>query len=669
MKPLARSHRSTAGARTHGAPTRQRAGARSAPQAKTHTTTHPKPTTKTHTRSHPTTPTRSRAEKRTKATPSTGRAKVAPRAKVRSNPPRRPTSRHRAGSPRHRLIVALIVIGVVLLGLIGRVAFLQTTEAETLRSAATDQWTRSVTIPAQRGTVFDRHGAELAMSVPAVTVSINPKLIDNGPATVQVLDDLLELSDEKVTELLAEIESKDRGFVFVRRQADADIGDEIAAMKLAGVNVDRESRREMPGGDTGRSVIGSTNIDGVGISGLELQFEDLLAGTGGEMRREVAPGGRSIPGSESVAAQPVAGDDLVLTLDRSVQYSTEQVLLEQVAAIGAKGATAIAMDTDSGEIYSMASVRLDDERGGYEVTSGNFAAVDAYEPGSVAKVITIASSLSEGLVTPETSYLVPWRKQYYDDLLKDSHQHPDEWMSVAQILTESSNIGTIFVQQEMGRERHREYMAQFGLGSKTALDFPGESPGILKQPQDLWGSERVTVAYGQGVSSTSLQLVAAVNTIANRGTYVAPKLLKATVGTDGVVTETAPSESRSVVTALAAVQTTEMMRHVVCSGTATLAQVDGLSIAGKTGTAFKAADNGTYFDDDGNRIYYSSFVGFFPAEDPQVTVLVSVDEPPAGTNDRFGGTAAAPVFAELAPTLIHELGIVPSPNAAGCPGS
>jgi len=563
--------------------------------------------------------------------------------------------------------VALIVIAVVLIGLIGRVAQLQTTEADTLRSAAADQWTRSVTIRAQRGTMFDRHGAELAMSVPAVTVSINPKLIDNGPATVQILDDLLDLPDDETAQLLAEIESKDRGFVFVRRQADADIGDEISSLKLAGVNVDRESRREMPGGDTGRSVIGRTDIDGEGISGLELQFDDLLTGTGGEMRREVAPGGRSIPGSETVAAEPVAGDDLVLSLDRSVQYSTEQVLLEQLAAIGAKGATAIAMDTDTGEIYSMASVRMNEESGRYEVTSGNFAAVDSYEPGSVAKVITIASALSEGSVTPETSYLVPWRKQYYDDLLKNSHEHPDTVMSVSQILIESSNIGTIFVQQEMGRAKHREYMAQFGLGSKTALDFPGESPGILKQPEDLWGSERVTVSYGQGVSSTSLQLVAAVNTIANRGTYVAPKLVNATVGPDGTITETAPSESRRVVSEQAALQTTEMMRNVVCSGTATRAQVEGLSIAGKTGTAFKAADNGTYFDDNEERIYYSSFVGFFPAEDPQVTVLISVDEPPAGTGDRFGGTAAAPVFAELAPTLIHELGIVPAPGATGCP--
>lgn len=562
--------------------------------------------------------------------------------------------------------MALIVIAVVLAAIVARVAALQTSEAESLRSAAADQWTRSFEIPGQRGTVFDRLGNELAMSVPAVTVSINPKLIENGPATVQLLDDLLDLSDEKVDGLLDEIALQDRGFVFVARQADADVGDQIGAMRLAGVNVDRESRREMPGGDTGRSVIGRTNIDGVGISGLELQYDDLLTGTGGSMSREVAPGGRSIPGSETVTEQPVAGDDLVLTLDRSIQFSTEQVLLEKVSEIGARGATAIAMQTDTGEIYSMASVRLDDDTGTYEVTSGNFAAVDAYEPGSVAKVITVASALSEGLVTPDTSYLVPWRKQYYDDLLKDSHQHPDEWMSVSQILAESSNIGTIMVQQEMGRWLHRDYMAAFGLGERTALDFPGESPGILKEADDLWGSERVTVSYGQGVSSTSLQLVAAVNVIANGGTYVDPKLVKSFVGPDGTITEAPPSDARRVVTETAAAQTAEMMRQVVCRGTATRAQVEGTSVAGKTGTAFKAADNGTYYDENGDRIYYSSFVGFFPAEAPEVTVLVSVDEPPAGTNDRFGGTAAAPVFAELAPTLINELGIVPDPDAAGC---
>ncbi len=563
-------------------------------------------------------------------------------------------------------MLALIAFTVVLVGIVIKVGALQTAEADDLRSAGASQWARTYTIAGQRGTIFDRHGTEMAMSVPAATISINPKLLDNGPATVQMLEDVLDLDEDTVADLLFEAERKEKGFVYVARQVDAGIGEQIASLGLSGVNVDEEDRREMPGGDTGRSVVGSTNIDGDGIAGLELQYDDLLTGTDGTMTREIAPGGRTIAGSETIVEESVAGQDLVLTLDRSVQYSVEQMLLEQVARIGAHGATAIAMESATGEIYALASVRADDENGGYEVTSGNFAAVDSYEPGSVAKVITIAGALDAGVVTPDTGFVVPWRKQYYDDLLKDSHQHPDEWMTVSQILIESSNIGTITVQEELGREAHYTYMQEFGLGERTALDFPGESPGILKDFDDLWGSERVTVAYGQGVSSTSLQLVGAINTIANRGVYVAPKLVSATVDATGEITELPPSETRRVVTAKAARQTTAMMREVVCRGTATRAQVDGLSIAGKTGTAFKAADNGTYWDEDGNRIYYASFVGFFPAEDPQVTVLISVDEPPAQTNDRFGGTAAAPVFAELAPTLISELGIEPPVGSTGC---
>jgi cell division protein FtsI (penicillin-binding protein 3) len=605
---------------------------------------------------------RSRSRKKLERTPArdparTGRGVTAP-------PPRRRATAAYA-SPRRRLIIALIAIAIVLLTIVGRVVFIQTKESGTLRSAGASQWARSYDIAAQRGTIFDRHGNELAMSVPAATISINPKLIENGPATIHLLDDLLDLPEEKVADLLFEVERKTRGFVYVTRQADAAIGDQLASLNLSGVNVERVDRREMPGGDTGRSVVGTASIDGEGIAGLELQYDDLLTGVDGSMRREIAPNNRTIPGSETIVENPVSGQDLVLSLDRSVQFQTEQVLLEQVTRIGARGATAIVMDTDSGEVFASASVRRDGE-GGYEVTSGNFAAVDAYEPGSVAKVITIAGALDAGAVTPEDGFVVPWSKRYYADVLKDSHQHPDEWMTVRQILVESSNIGTIMVQQALGVAEHDKYMRAFGLGERTALDFPGESPGIVKEVEDRWGSEHVTVAYGQGVSSTSLQLVGAVNTIANGGTYVDPKLVLATVGPDGTVTERPPSETRRVVSETAASQTTAMMRDVVCRGTAKRAKVDGLSVAGKTGTAFKAADNGTYYDADGNRVYYASFVGFFPAEDPQVTVLVSVDEPPAGTGDRFGGTASAPVFAELAPVLIHELDIEPPEGSTGC---
>jgi len=590
---------------------------------------------------------------------------------VKAVKPDRRSSEVGVGTPQRRLRLSLFVIALIFVGIIGRVGYLQTKEAGSLRSAGASQWSRSYDLPAHRGTMFDRHGNELAMSVPAASISINPKLIVDGQAVLNDLDALLDLSDDKLASLATELNREDkRGFVYVARQVDANVGDFIRELGHAGINVDDESRREMPGGDTGRSVLGQTNIDGEGIAGLEKQYDDILTGTGGSMSREVDPQQRTIAGSESIIQAPVDGDDLVLTLDRSIQFSTEQVLLEQLASIGAKGGSVIAQETATGEILGMASVRIDDETGQYEVTTGNYAAVEAYEPGSVAKVITVAGALDAGAVTPETRFNVPWRKKYYDDVLKDSHQHPDLWLSVSDILTESSNIGTIMVQQALGRAEHHDYMTDFGLGSKTALDFPGESEGIFKDLDDLWGSERVTVSYGQGVSSTSVQLVSAVNAIANDGTYVAPKLLRATVGPDGVQTPAADSPSRRVVSELAATQTAAMMERVVCddAGTAKLARVEGIAVAGKTGTAFKAADNGTYYNDEGQRIYYASFVGFFPADDPQVTVLVSVDEPPAETNNRFGGTAAAPVFAALVPILIHELGIQPAPGSTGCAG-
>ncbi len=572
----------------------------------------------------------------------------------------------KSGSPRRRLIVALVVIVLLLGVVVGRLAMLQTTNAEEFRSAGIQQWTRTVDLPAQRGTIFDRNGHELAMSVPAVDISINPKLIENGPSVVQMLDDLLDLDDDVVASLLDEVAAADRGFVYVARQADADLGAQIAGLRLAGVNVDDTTRREMPGGRTGRTVIGRTDIDGIGISGLEDQYDDVLTGTGGELTREIAPGGRTIPGSEQVSAPPVPGDDLILTLDRSIQFATEQVMLDRVEEIGARGGLAVVMDTRTGEILGNASVRRDSETGAPVITTGNFVAVDSYEPGSVAKVITIAGALDAGVVTPDTWFEVPWRKQYYDDLLKDSHQHPTEPMSVSDILIESSNIGTITVQEEMGRFVHHDYMTAFGLGSKTALDFPGESAGVFKDADDLWGSERVTVSYGQGFSSTPLQMVTAVNVIANDGVYVEPKLVLGTVGPDGRTTDSEPSGTRRVVSETAAAQTAEMMRQVVCDGTATRAQVDGITVAGKTGTAFKPQANGTYFDENGQRVYYSSFVGFFPVEDPQLTVLIAVDSPPAGTGVRFGGTAAAPAFADLVPTLIHERGITPPEDTIGC---
>ncbi len=564
---------------------------------------------------------------------------------------------------------------VVLTAVLVKVAQLQTTGGESLRSAGAAQWSRTTVLPADRGSIFDRNGEELAVSIPAYSISINPKLIINEAGTARLLQSVLGLDENETRELYDEMVAKERGFVYVRRQVDREVGEQLANLRLSGVNVDAEDRRVLPGGVTGLSVIGRTDIDGNGIAGLELQFDELLTGKPGEMSREVAPKGRSIAGTERVTAEPVPGNDLVLTLDRSIQFAAEELLIERVSELLAKSGTIIVMDTRTGDIYAMASVQRSDEDV-VEVTSGNYAAVNAYEPGSVAKVITIAAGLNQGAVTANSEFVVPWRRQYADDLLTDSHQHPDELMTVERILIESSNIGTIDVQVALdddwdsARQTHWEYMRRFGLGEKTALDFPGESAGILKHWTDLWGSERVTVAYGQGVASTSIQLAAAVNAIANDGTYVAPRLVDAVVGPDGTLVPAEPSATREVITPQVATEMQRLMRAVVCDpgGTGERAQagITNFSVAGKTGTGLKAQPNGTYLNEAGERVYYASFVGFFPAEDPQITVLVSIDEPPAGDINRFGGTAAAPVFADLVPTIVHERGIAPPAGAMPC---
>ncbi len=576
---------------------------------------------------------------------------------------------------------------VTLTVLLVKVGQLQTADGEALRAAGTEQSTREVTLVADRGTIFDRNGEELAVSIPAASISVNPKLVTDVEGTLRVLTEMLTLTPEEQQSVRDALVAKEKGFVYVRREVDVSIGEQLEQLGLVGVNVDREDLRVLPGGETGRSVIGRADIDGVGTAGLELQYgggeaaaelgyDDVLTGTPGLMTREVAPKGRSIPGTEQVVLDPVPGQDIVSTLDRSIQFATEQSLLTRVNELGAGGGYVIVMRTGTGEVLAMSSVKRNDE-GAVEISSGNFAAVNAYEPGSVAKVATIAAGLNQGSVTPSSTFVVPWRRKFADDLLSDSHQHPDELMTVEQILVESSNIGTIDVQMSMGfgdwdtaRQSHWEYLRSFGFGEPTALNFPGESPGILKHWTDLWGSERVTVAYGQGFAATPIQMVSAINAVANDGTYVAPQLVKGYVDAEGKVVDAAEPERHEVVRPEIAEQMQYLMRQVVCDGTATRAQegVENFSVAGKTGTGLKAQPGGGYTDGAGNRVYYASFAGFFPAEDPEITVLVSIDEPPPGDINRFGGTAAAPVFAGLVPVIAHEVGLQPPATTTPCGG-
>jgi cell division protein FtsI (penicillin-binding protein 3) len=412
-------------------------------------------------------------------------------------------------------------------------------------------------------------------------------------------------------------------------------------------------------------VIGRTDPDGLGTSGLEKQFNKILTGVDGKGIREVDKNGRSIAGVQSTTAAPVPGDDIVLTLDKNIQFQTDTALLDRVGQLGAKGGTAIVMNTTTGQVYAMSNVRRN-TAGSAVLASGNFAAVEAYEPGSVAKVFSVSAALNEGAVTPETVFKVPGAIVVDKYPIRDAWPHGPMDMNVRTIISESSNIGTLMTAQTISSEKLHDYLSSFGFGQKTGLDYPGESRGTLRNANKWRGTEKVTVSYGYGMAATPLQLIAGVNTVANKGTYVAPQLVSATIDKTGKRHPVAESATRSVLKPEIAATMTDMLREVICTGTGELAQVKGMEIAGKTGTGYKVQSNGTYSTDTGGRKYFASFVGFFPAANPQVTILISIDEPDASSRDRFGGTAAAPVFARLVPGVMHELGIEATGSGTGC---
>lgn len=565
---------------------------------------------------------------------------------------------------RRRLRMTILIM-VVLLGSVGiRVAQVQTFGGDGYRAASLDQRIRSNTVRAARGVIFDRNGNELALSVPSITVFADPRDILDAPATARALAPALGLTPEQEAELLAKFTAPGREFVYLAREKTREEADLILGLALKGVHSYTEPARTVEGG-VAEAVIGHTDPDGVGTSGLEKQFDALLTGTDGRVVREVGANGRPIAGQDTVTTAPVPGDDLVLTVDKNIQFHTDAALLDRVGQLGARGGTAIIMDSVTGDIYAMSNVRRNDA-GGAELASGNFATVEAHEPGSVAKVFSIAAALNEGRITPETVFSVPGAKVIDGYPIRDAWPHPTMDMDVRFILSESSNIGTMLAAQTIESKKLHDYLSGFGFGRPTGLGYPGESKGILRPAKKWRGTEKFTVSYGYGMATTPLQLIAGVNTVANKGNYVAPRLVGATIDGSGSRVDRKPSATRPVLTEATAATMVDMMRKVVCTGTGELAKVKGMEIAGKTGTGYKVQDNGTYTTDTGGRKYFASFVGFFPAASPRVTMLVSIDEPDANSRDRFGGTAAAPVFARLVPTVMHELGIEPTGTGTGC---
>ena len=569
---------------------------------------------------------------------------------------------HHRVKNRLRIMVGLFVIALTLL--LGRVVLLQTVQRGGYFEASVDQRTRVNILRAARGVIFDRNGNELALSVPSTTVYADPRHITDIPGVARALSVALAHTPEQEARLLAALSNPGSKFSYIARGLTKENAQTLLGLALPGVYSYTEPSRQVEGGVAG-AVIGRTDPDGLGTSGLEKQFNKILTGVDGKGIREVDKNGRSIAGVQTTTAAPVPGDDIVLTLDKNIQFQTDTALLDRVGQLSAKGGTAIVMSTTTGQVYAMSNVRRN-AAGSAVLASGNFAAVEAYEPGSVAKVFSVSAALNEGVVTPETVFKVPGAIVVDTFPIRDAWPHPTMDMNVRTIVSESSNIGTLMTAAKISSNSLHDYLHAFGFGQKTGLDYPGESRGTLRNANKWRGTEKVTVSYGYGMAVTPLQMIAGVNTVANKGTYVAPQLVSATIDKAGKLHPVPESTTRSVLKPETAGVMTDILRESICTGTGELAQVKGMEIAGKTGTGYKVQANGTYSTDTGGRKYFASFVGYFPAANPQVTMLISIDEPDASSRDRFGGTAAATVFARLVPGVMHELGIQATGSGTGC---
>jgi cell division protein FtsI (penicillin-binding protein 3) len=561
----------------------------------------------------------------------------------------------RPDSSRIRLLWLLAVLFVGFALLASKLADLQLISADRYNAVGESQRTVAQKIAAERGTIYDRNGVELVMSKPAQSVFVDPALIDDPFVEASAVAPILGLD-------VREVEAKMRGegrFAYLARKVTDEQAQQIAALSLPGVALVDESQRYRPSGDMARSILGEVDVDNAGISGLEQAYGDQLTGTPGEVVFERDPEGRTIPVGDHQMVPAVKGDDLVLTIDRSLQYEAERILADQVATTQSRGGIAIVTKPATGEILAMANMVLDEEAG--RVVAGTNAAgvTTVYEPGSVMKMAAVGAALEHGVVNPDTVIQVPPVLRVGDQDFTDAEEHGPMAWTVTEVLAHSSNIGTIKVAQQLGKDRLYQTLRNFGFGEKTAVDFPNELAGVVPDPSDpteWWSTSMGTVPIGQGVSVTPLQMLLAYNVIANGGRYVEPRLVRATRDADGVEHPVAIDSGRRVFSQHTADQLNLMLRDVVVEGTGQNAAISGYTPAGKTGTSRKALGGG-YTDKYGQFHYQSTFVGFVPAEQPALSVIVIIDEP--GNGQYTGGVVAAPAWSRIASFALQHLGVPP----------
>ena len=529
---------------------------------------------------------------------------------------------------------------------IARAFWLQGVRGGALRAEAHSQQVTPVTIPGQRGRVLDRSGRVLASSEDAADVIATPYQVENVGQTALRLHDIL---GEPTTDLVSKLGDRNSGFEYLARKVDASTAARIEKLDIGGVSTVPTSRRLYPQGEMASQVIGAVGTDNQGLTGLEHSENDVLGGANGE--QDVVHDALGQPLRMETVKPASVGEDIQTTIDAAIQGKTEDALSAAAEQYGAKGASAIVMNPNTGEILAMANWPGFDPSDLQDATPDeleNRATGFTYEPGSTFKAFTVASALSDHVVTPHSSFYLPPEIHVYDRTIGEAHERGAVTLTTAQILAQSSNVGAVTIGMKEGATRFSQWINRFGFGRPTGLGFPGEEQGIVPDLKDYSGSTMGNLPIGQGLAVTPIQMAAGYSAIANGGILRRPTLIKS-IGGQPTDEDTDPHR---VISSRVAAQLRRMLEGVLePGGTASAVSVPGYVLAGKTGTAQKV-ENGTYSDTK----YVASFVGFAPAKDPKLLVAVVVDEP---ESVHVGGAVAAPVFGQIAAFALPYLGISP----------
>ena len=538
-----------------------------------------------------------------------------------------------------RRIGALFAVFLVLLLLAGlRSAWLGTVDGKDLKGRAVAQQVEDVAVAARRGTITDRNGVELAVSENSVTVFADPRVVKDPGGTASQLAPFL---GRPYQELLTKLSDRTKGFVYLARKLPLSKGTLVQKLKIPGIGTTDEPRRVYPQGTLAGQLLGSVGVDNYGLSGIEQFLESKLHGKDGKRRIVNDALGQPVSIVDSKRAE--AGEDVQLTIDANIQERVEAVLAGVGQTYQPKGATALVLDPRTGSILALANWPPVDpsKPGAPSYLTQDRSVQSNYEPGSTFKAFTVAGALEEKLITPDTTFDLPVQLQVADRTITDAHDRGPVSLSVAQILAQSSNIGAVRIGQKLGVTRFDQWVRRFGFGASTGIDLPGEQAGIALKPSHYSGSSIGNLPIGQGIAVTPMQMAAGYEAIANGGVIHTPHVIQGD-----------PAPGRRVISRRTSAQVSRMLEGVLSAGgTAEEAQVEGYTLAGKTGTAEKAIPGG-YSKTD----FIASFIGFAPARNPRLLVTVMVDTP---RGSYYGGVVAAPAFEKIVSFALPYLRIPP----------